>query len=111
MGNYDDALLHLRETETMLRSVDEEAGKVTKELREAAEQRNLQLAKQAKTYIEEKKIEAAKPQVKPNSEAAGDSTKTLNKRDRIFNAVLLTGAFAIGFIGAKFALQKYRSNN
>ena len=41
MGNFDDALLHLRETETMLRSVVSEPGKVTKELREVAEQRNL----------------------------------------------------------------------
>ena len=41
MGNYDDALLHLRETENMLRAVVSEEGKVTQELREAAEERNL----------------------------------------------------------------------
>ena len=29
MGNYDDALLHLRETENMLRTVVNEADKVT----------------------------------------------------------------------------------
>ena len=41
IGNYDDALLHLRETENMLRTVVNEDDKVTQEQLVAAEERNL----------------------------------------------------------------------
>ena len=41
LGNQDDALLHLRETESMFRSIISEEGKITDFMREVAEERNL----------------------------------------------------------------------
>jgi len=50
MGKHDDALLHLRETETMIREITSDE-KVDPVVLEMAEERNHKLAEWAQTHL------------------------------------------------------------
>ena len=64
MGKFDDALLHLRETESMFRSVVSD-NKITDFMREVASERNDRLAMTASQEAEEKLKAQQLPKEKP----------------------------------------------
>lgn len=116
MGKYEDSLLHLQETETMLRNVllspqKSKDSQISAMMKEVADERNQRLANQAQKLLQqrlksqgEQGLVVSTTGVRPVLDSEQEFAEY--KKQGLVTLTLVSGAFAVGFLGAKLVLDR-----
>lgn len=102
--NPEDAMLHLQESEKLLRGVKAEEEKIGAVLLRATIDRNHDLFKDAQAEQEKKIEEANKPKVDYEQ-----LQKAAKRRETTIEIAMAAAAFTIGFVGCKMLLDRHSS--